>query len=265
MSQPVIDPYPPRIPPGENELPCSDGEPMETERHARQMTLLIESLAWGLRRDDLFVAGNMFLYFSETQARHNDFRGPDVFVVLGTTRRMRKSWVVWEEDGKVPNVVIELTSPSTVKVDRGEKKRIYARTLKVFEYYLFDPETKVFEGFILDPGSGDYVPKVPNERGWLSCEQLGLWLGKLESGPWDMREEWLRWIDRTGVPLLHSWEAGDEQAARADAEAARADAEAARANAEAVRADAEAARADAAAARILELERELIALRAKER
>ena len=40
----------------------------------------------------------MFLYFSKTQAKNNDFRGPDVFVVMNTSRRERKSWVVWEED-----------------------------------------------------------------------------------------------------------------------------------------------------------------------
>ena len=55
-----------------------------------------------------FVGANMFLYFSQTQAKKNDFRGPDVFVVMDTTRRERKSWVVWEEDGRVPDVVIEL-------------------------------------------------------------------------------------------------------------------------------------------------------------
>jgi hypothetical protein len=90
----------PRLP-GADELQTSDGEPMESERHRRQMLLLIESLehAFG-DRDDFYVGGDMFLYFSEAQTRKNDFRGPDVFVVLDTERRERKAWVVWEEDGK---------------------------------------------------------------------------------------------------------------------------------------------------------------------
>src|SRR5262249_3419950 len=114
------DPDIPVAPPGEDELPSDDGEPMETNEHRLQMVLLIQSLkeAWA-RREDFFIGGNMFVYFSETQVTHNDFRGPDVFVVLGTSRRSRKSWVAWGEQGKLPDVVIELLSFRTRHVDRG--------------------------------------------------------------------------------------------------------------------------------------------------
>ena len=48
---------------------------METERHRHQMNLLIDSLAeaWN-DRDDFYVGGNMFVYYSELQAKRNDFR-----------------------------------------------------------------------------------------------------------------------------------------------------------------------------------------------
>nr|WP_322505530.1 hypothetical protein [Chroococcidiopsis cubana] len=36
--------------------------------------------------------------------------------------RERQGWVVWEEDGRYPDVIVELLSPSTAKVDRGVKK-----------------------------------------------------------------------------------------------------------------------------------------------
>jgi hypothetical protein len=39
-----------------------------------------------------------------------------------------------------------LLSATTEKVDRGDKMRIYARLLKVGEYFLFDPFSGVFEG-----------------------------------------------------------------------------------------------------------------------
>src|SRR5262245_33364759 len=105
--------------PGQDELPCDDGEPMETGFHHAQGTVLIDSLAvaWSDRRD-YYVAGNMFVYFSEQQIKRNDFRGPDVFVVLGAERKPRKSWVAWEEGGKLPDVVIEVISESTEHVDR---------------------------------------------------------------------------------------------------------------------------------------------------
>ena len=225
----------PRPPSGE-ELVYSDGEPMESDRHVQQMVLLIQSLRNGRSdRTDFYVAGNMFIYFSETQARKNDFRGPDVFVVMNTTRRERKSWVVWEEDGKTPDVVIELLSESTESVDRGEKMRIYAQQLRVGEYFLFDPFSGVLDGYELDAPRAAYRPKKPDEAGRFYSERTGLFLGKVRGTIGGVEADWLRWIEPGGRVLP----TGDEMAAAATA---RADAEMARADAEAVRADAEAAR-----------------------
>jgi Uma2 family endonuclease len=83
-------------PPTEDELPYDDGMPMETQRHALQLQLLIDPLRlhW-TERQDVYVGGNMFVYFSLEQMRRQDFRGPDFFVVLGVPKRERKSWVVW--------------------------------------------------------------------------------------------------------------------------------------------------------------------------
>lgn len=57
--------------------------------------------------------------------------------------RMR-SWVVWQEDGRTPDGVIELLSATTETADRGEKMRIYAKLLREPEYYLFDPLAGTF-------------------------------------------------------------------------------------------------------------------------
>lgn len=208
----------PRRPPSVDELITDDGEPMESNRHRQQMTLLIQSLEFAWRqRSDFFVGGNMFLYFSETQARKNTFRGPDVFVVLDTERRDRKAWVVWEEEGKAPDVIIELLSESTAEVDREEKKRIYARALRVSEYFLFDPYTKEFAGFALDPLHAEYVKKEPDAQGRLRCERLGLFLGTARGEVGGVEDEWLRWIGADGKPLPSPEEAHHEAAARADA------------------------------------------------
>ena len=241
MSQPIE--YP-RAPPPVELLVCDDGEPLETARHRQQMTILIESLefAWSAR-NDFYVGGNMFLYYSETQSRRNNFRGPDVFVVLNTTRRERLAWVVWEEDGKAPDVIIELLSAKTEHVDRGDKMRIYGRTLKVGEYFLFDPFSGVLEGYELDVLHGTYVPKIPDSAGRLRCEQLGLFLAKVRDRNYAVEAEWLRWLDSAGRVL-------EMPAAQANAEAERANAEAERANAEAGRANAEAERADRLAAEL---------------
>lgn len=180
---------------------------METGRHRQQMNLLIDSLAEAWKdRDDFYVAGNMFVYYSETQAKKNDFRGPDVFVVMDTVRKERKSWVVWEEDGRTPDVVIELISESTATIDRGEKMRIYSRLLKVSEYFIYDPFTFELTGYELDSRSGDYHRIEPDERGWLPVHRLGLHLGLAQAQIWETNTTWLRWIDDQGKILLHSWE-----------------------------------------------------------
>jgi len=44
---------------------------------------------------------------------------PDFFVVLGTEKKDRKSWVVWQKEGKYPNVIVEVLSDKTVSVDKG--------------------------------------------------------------------------------------------------------------------------------------------------
>src|SRR5438128_1925677 len=101
------------------ELIYDDGEPMVSDWYVKAMLLLISSIDQHFHdRDDFYVGGNMFIYFSEEQARNRDFRGPDFYFVWNTTRKpLRKYWVVWQEGGRVPNVVIELCSASTIKED----------------------------------------------------------------------------------------------------------------------------------------------------
>ena len=236
--------------PGEDELPSEDGEPMETGFHDAQDALLKDSLidAWA-GRQDFCVAGNMFVYFSERQVRNNDFRGPDVFVVLGVERRGRKSWVAWQEGGKLPDVVIEVTSESTAHVDRGEKMLLYAKTWRTPAYFIFDPETEQLDGFGLD-ARGEYMPLRPDERGDLPVAPLGLKLGLRPTRYRDYAQPFVRWLDLDGRPLPTAQERADEERARADEERARAEEERARA-------EEERARADQALERVKELERRL--------
>src|SRR5262249_55017052 len=152
--------------PGQDDLPCQDGEPIETFFHDAQDALLKDTLidAWAERRD-FFVGGNCFVYFSERQVRNNDFLGPDVIVVLDVERSDRKSWAAWEEAGRLPDVVIEVTSDSTAHVDRGEKMRIYSQIWHASAYFIFDPETEQLEAYKLDGTGRRYVAIEPDERG----------------------------------------------------------------------------------------------------
>jgi Uma2 family endonuclease len=154
----------------------SDEPPLETYLHLQQMMLLIKCLDWLWRdRQDFFAAGNLTIYYSPHQKKSEKFRGPDFFVVLGTERKPRKNWVVWEEEGKYPNVIIEILSPKTAKSDRGLKKQIYQDTFRTADYFWFDPDTLEFQGFQLI--QGQYQELQPNQEGRLWSQQLGLYLG----------------------------------------------------------------------------------------
>ncbi len=117
-------------PPTQDTLLCDDGIPMETYRHKLQMDLLVEPLnTWlVLEQNRGFVGGNMFVYFSPNQVRNQDYRGPDVFAVMDVAIGERKSWVVWEE-GKAPDIVIELLPDSTATQDKTEKKLRQPRSI----------------------------------------------------------------------------------------------------------------------------------------
>ena len=153
----------------------SDEPPLESDLHREQIDLLIRLIKWWWRdRQDFYATGNLTIYFSPNQKKSEEFRGPDFFVVLDTEKKDRKSWVVWQEDGKYPNVIIELLSNSTASVDKGLKKQIYQNTFRTPDYFWFDPNNLELQGFhIVD---GQYQELVPTESGWLWSQQLELYL-----------------------------------------------------------------------------------------
>ncbi len=226
---PELPPYLDEWPPTEDELPCDDGKPMETPRHRQQMNLLIESLElhWA-DRDDFYVGGNMFLYYNAAQQKKNDFAGPDFFVVLDVPRREHKSWVIWQE-GKGPDVVIELLSESTAEYDRTEKKLIYQDRVRVPEYFYFDPFSLELAGFQMRGGA--YKPIQPDTNGNLLSEQLGLLLTRAAGAFQGVHTTWLRLATPDGEILP----SGEEKAraAQREARAAQREAKAAQHEAEA--------------------------------
>jgi len=189
------------VPDFPKDLPESDGIPMESPWHHAGMTLLIDSLTFFWRsRTDFFAGGNMFLYFSAEQAMNRDYRGPDFFVVRGVDRtKARTTWKVWEENGRYPNVIVELLSPSTANEDRTTKKDLYEQTFRTPEYYLYDPTDGSLAGWRL--ANGRYQPMKPNARGWLWSDELGLWLGTWTGKYLDITATWPRFFDE-GLQLV---------------------------------------------------------------
>jgi Uma2 family endonuclease len=97
----------------------SDEPEMESSLHSSQLMLLVSCLEW-LWQDctDFFIGANLTIYFSRQQLKNRDFRGPDFFLVKNTQKQDRNAWVVWEEDGKYPNLhlLIALSKKSYIKI-----------------------------------------------------------------------------------------------------------------------------------------------------
>jgi Uma2 family endonuclease len=206
------------------ELPAEDGVPLESNWHRIQMNLLIDSTHYHWRdRRDYFAGGNMFIYFSSEQVRNRDYRGPDFFVVKGVAgEHDRDSWIVWEEKGRYPNLVIELASPSTIDIDLGSKKELYEQTFHTPEYYVFNPDGSQLFGWRLT--ASRYVELEPNNQGWLWSEEMGLWLGAWQGEVQRVAATWLRFYTNDGLPVstlaeAEAWRVEAEAKARREAEA----------------------------------------------
>ncbi len=229
----------------------SDEPEMESSLHYAQLALLVACLEWLWReRNDFFIGANLTVYFSREQLRTRDFRGPDFFVVKDTEKRDRRSWVTWEEGGKYPDIIIELLSDSTARVDRNLKKDLYQDRFRTPEYFWFSPETMEFQGYRLV--NQRYEAIAPNDSGQRYSQVLELFLG--------IHEGQLRYFLENGelVPTLPEATAAaiaQAQTAQAQAEAANAQAEAA--NTQAQEANSQAQAAEAKAARLAAQLREL--------
>ncbi|MBC6431440.1 Uma2 family endonuclease [Nostoc sp. HG1] len=192
------------FPPGDI---LSDEPPLESDLHRDQIDLLIRILKlWWRERQDFYASGNLTIYYSPNQKKSEYFRGPDFFVVLGTEKKDRKSWVVWQEDGKYPNVIVEILSSSTTAVDKGLKKQVYQDTFRTPDYFWFHPVTMEFQGFHLVDGK--YQEIQPTTDGRLWSQQLELYLGVYEGK--------LRFFTTENQLILSSEELAEKERLRAE-------------------------------------------------
>ncbi|MDE0626760.1 MAG: Uma2 family endonuclease [Bryobacterales bacterium] len=209
-------------------------------------------------RPDVYVSGNIFVYFNRANLSENV--SPDILVAFGVERRRRRSYRTWEE-GKAPDFVLEVLSPSTWKRDL-DKRKTYAR-LGVEEYFVFDPTgdfiQPMLQGYRLDWGT--YSPMPGLEPLAVRSRVLGLDLWVDEGRDLRMRDA------ATGENLWSPEESeacrrkAEGRAERAEARAEQAEARAEQAetraeNAE-IRADEETRRRLAAEERLAEFEQRL--------
>ena len=114
-------------------------------------------------REDVLVAMELVVYYE--RGDRTACLQPDVQVVFGVGRGgNRSTYKVWEE-GKAPDFVLEVASPSTAGRDARHKAREYAR-IGVREYWRLDPKGSLMgtalEGYVAR--GRRYDPVEPVER-----------------------------------------------------------------------------------------------------
>jgi Uma2 family endonuclease len=117
--------------------PSGDGQPVaETFDHLYAILMTIELLRLYLNGQQATVLGNQYLYYSQGYPKLRV--APDVMVIFGVAPGGRDNYKIWEE-GAIPRVAFEMTSPSTRNQDEGFKKDLYEQ-MGIQEYWQFDPK-----------------------------------------------------------------------------------------------------------------------------
>lgn len=208
--------------PSSEELPDSDDTPVDNELQNLIPNLLeaILAIAWA-SRTDWFFGVDMGLYYSPEKPP----LVPDGFLSLGVERFIddegRLSYVLWEEDGVVPTLTLEVVS-KTYGGEYERKKTDYA-ALGIPYYAIYVPSRRrrrrrpPLEVFRLINGA--YV-LMTGDRIWLP--EIGLALGRDRGTYLGRDREWLYWFDEDGNRLPTPEELAQQEQQRAQQEQQRA-------------------------------------------
>ena len=172
------------------------------------------------RREDVFVAHDLFVYFDGGHRAEATRLAPDLLVSFGAPKRLRGSYAVWEE-GKPPDFALEILSDSTWRRDVREKPGLYEQ-MGVREYFLFDPHGHIdppLRAWRFADGRRTRLPVVDVADGMRGVHSEALNLHLCHTVPWRLRHEGhpqagrLRWHDPATGRLL---ETADDMERRAD-------------------------------------------------
>jgi Uma2 family endonuclease len=184
--------------PTQYDLPDTDYQPVDNELQVSAPVLLraILALLWANQRD-WFFAINLGLYYEPGLPAI----GPDAFLSLGVPRigssgKMRLSYVVWEEK-VLPQWVLEIVSmtPGGEYTDKLQKYR----DMGVLYYTIYNPDYAkrdrhpVLEVYRLT--NGVYVSQ-PGNPVWMP--ELGLGIGDEVGTHEGITQPWLYWYDAAG-------------------------------------------------------------------
>jgi Uma2 family endonuclease len=86
----------------------------------------------------------------------------------------RERIVKFEHVDGAPDLIVEIISPSTAHIDRGEKKKQYAES-GVREYWMIDPHKRTAEFLINHAGEWESMP-ITSDGIFYSVMIPGFWL-----------------------------------------------------------------------------------------
>lgn len=214
--------------PSSEELPCSDDTPVDNEdqNYLPNVLLFLLHLIWADRMDWYFGVDMAIYHTTGVSPRVPVV--PDGFLSIGVERKKggksRRSYVVWEEQGVVPVLALEMVS-QTPGGEYDEKKNSYAR-LGVLYYVIYNPEFwqrdghQPFEVYKLIDGA--YQLQI-GEPFWMP--EIGLGIGRVQGVFSGIAQEQLAWYDQQGDRYLTAEERSEQERQRAEQERQRAEQE----------------------------------------
>lgn len=200
--------------PTSDELPCSDDTPVDNEDQnlLPNVLLFLLNSIWAQRMDWYFGVDMAVYHITGSNPRVPVV--PDAFLSLGVERKKggksRRSYVVWEEQGIVPILTLEMVSHQPGG-EYDEKLVIYAR-LGVLYYVIYNPEFwqrdrhLPFEMYKLVDGT--YQLQI-GEPFWMP--EVGLGLGRCQTVFGNVPQEQLAWFEEKGDRYLSEAEVERQQ------------------------------------------------------
>ncbi|MEM9152891.1 MAG: Uma2 family endonuclease [Cyanobacteria bacterium P01_F01_bin.3] len=216
--------------------PDSDGQPMaDNTKQFRWIVVIQQNLDWLFASEpNVFVAGDLLWYAVEGDVKRRV--APDVMVAFGRPKGDRGSYKQWEEDNVPPQVVFEILSPGNTTAEMNRKLLFY-HDFGVEEYYLYNPDEEILEGWVRQESILDVIDPIEN------------WVSPRLNIRFDTSGEELQIFRPDGQRFLSY----TEIAQRAEAERQRAEAESQRAEAESQRAEEAEAKTKRLAERLREM------------
>ncbi len=200
--------------PTSDELPCSDDTPVDNEDQnlLPNVLLFLLNSIWAQRMDWYFGVNMAVYHITGSNPRVPVV--PDAFLSLGVERKKggksRRSYVVWEEQGIVPILTLEMVSHKPGG-EYDEKLAIYAQ-LGVLYYVIYNPEFwqrdrhLPFEVYKLVEGT--YQLQI-GEPFWMSA--VGLGIGRCQTVFGNVPQEQLAWFEEKGDRYLTEAEVERQQ------------------------------------------------------